>query len=66
MVPVLVEELERLPEKYRAPLILCYLQGRKNEEAARELGCPAGTLFTRLAKGRELLRESLARRGSLV
>jgi multidrug efflux pump subunit AcrA (membrane-fusion protein) len=45
------------------PLILCYLEGKTNEQAAFELGCPTGTVFSRLAKGRELLRTRLVRRG---
>jgi RNA polymerase sigma factor (sigma-70 family) len=61
--PVLDEELERLPEKYRSPLILCHLQGKTHEQAARELGCPSGTMSRRLDKGRELLRKRLEVRG---
>jgi RNA polymerase sigma factor (sigma-70 family) len=60
---VLDEEVNRLPERYRAAVVLCYLEGRTNEEAARELGRPAGTVASRLARARELLRGRLVRRG---
>jgi RNA polymerase sigma factor (sigma-70 family) len=61
--PMLDEEINRLPEKYRAAVVSCYLQGRTCAEAAREIGCPRGTLVTRLARARERLRTRLARRG---
>jgi RNA polymerase sigma factor (sigma-70 family) len=57
------EEVQRLPEKYREPILLCYLQGETNEEAARRLRCPTGTVKIRLLRARELLRKRLERRG---
>lgn len=63
MRSILDEEIQRLPEKYRLPIILCYLEGQTNDEAARQLNCPRGTIATRLARAREQLRSRLVRRG---
>jgi RNA polymerase sigma-70 factor (ECF subfamily) len=60
---VLDEELDRLAPKYRAPLVLFYLEGKSTEEVAQQLGCPKGTVLSRLARGRDRLRGRLVRRG---
>jgi len=60
---LLAEELHRLPDKLRTPIVLCDLEGKTQEEAARQIGCPKGTILSRLSRGRERLRDQLARRG---
>ena len=57
------EELGRLPDRYRVPLLLCCLAGRPRDEAAARLGWTLGTLKMQLERGRQLLRTRLARRG---
>jgi RNA polymerase sigma factor (sigma-70 family) len=63
MARVLGEELERLPEKYRVPLVLCYFDGRTHAEAARAIGLPRGSMAKRIDQGLERLRERLLDRG---
>ncbi len=60
---VLHEELRRLPERYRAPLLLCYLEGATQDAAAAQLNLAKSTLRERLERGRALLRTRLMRRG---
>jgi RNA polymerase sigma factor (sigma-70 family) len=60
---VLDEELGGLAPRYRVPLVLFYLEGKTSEEVARQLGCPKGTVLSRLARGRDRLRDRLVRRG---
>jgi RNA polymerase sigma factor (sigma-70 family) len=61
--PILDEEINRLPERYRRPVVLCHLQGHTLAEAARQLGCPRGTVAVRLVRARQRLRARLTRRG---
>src|SRR5262249_44725900 len=60
---LLEEEISRLPEKYRIPLIQCQLMGRHQDEVARELGCSERTLRLRLEQGKRLLCQRLTARG---
>jgi RNA polymerase sigma factor (sigma-70 family) len=57
------QELAGLPDKFRAPLVLCCLEGLARDEAARQLGCTASVVKSRLEQARELLRRRLGRRG---
>jgi len=61
--PVIDEELARLPEKLRAPVVLCDLEGRPQRDVARHLGLPPATLATRLASARRTLAARLTKRG---
>jgi RNA polymerase sigma factor (sigma-70 family) len=64
--PLLHEELASLPGKYREPIVLCHLEGKSHEEAARLLSWPVGTLSGRLSRGRQILKARLERRGVAV
>jgi RNA polymerase sigma factor (sigma-70 family) len=64
--PILDEEMSRLPDNYRAVLVLCELEGKTAKEAARQLGVPEGTVASRLARGRALLAKRLTRYGLAV
>ena len=59
--PELHEAIARLPERYREPVVLCYLEGFTTEEASLRLGCPQGTILSRLSRARERLRGQLER-----
>lgn len=63
LAAVLHDELARLPESFRAPLVLCDLEGLTVEQAAARLGHPAGTIKSRRARARDRLRDRLVRRG---
>src|SRR5262249_41373107 len=63
---ILDKELARLPDKFRVPLVLCYLEGLTRDEAAKQLGVPPSTLKGRLEQARERLRARLASPGLAV
>jgi RNA polymerase sigma factor (sigma-70 family) len=63
LVSFIDHELNRLPPVYQVPIVLCDLEGKTRKEAARQIGCPEGTLSSRLARGRQLLARRLSRSG---
>jgi RNA polymerase sigma factor (sigma-70 family) len=63
---LLLEELNRLPDRYRLPLVLCYLEGKTNQQVADDLGCSLGAVWSNLSRGRSLLRARLQRHGPLL
>jgi RNA polymerase sigma factor (sigma-70 family) len=63
LLAALDEELDRLPPRYREPLVLCYLEGLTRDEAAARLGVPVGTVKIQLERGRKRLRDALTVRG---
>jgi RNA polymerase sigma-70 factor (ECF subfamily) len=63
LVSILDGLIHRLPHRYRRPFVLCYLEGKTNKEAAEILGCPQGTIFSRLAWARGQLQKQLRRHG---
>lgn len=65
-VPILHQEIDRLPEKYRSAIVLCELEEKTHEQAAQELGLPAGTVSTRVSRGRSLLKGRLQRKGVML
>ncbi len=64
--PLLDQELSLLPDKYRVVIVLCDLEGKTRQKVARQLGCPEGTVASRLARARALLAKRLARHGLAV
>ncbi len=63
LAPILHQEVDRLPDRYRSAVVLCYLEGLTHEQAAERLRCPVGTVRSRLATGRDRLRRRLILRG---
>src|SRR5262249_8903684 len=63
LLAALDEEMQRLPQRYRQLLVMCYLQGKTHDQAARELGWPRGSMSRHLNRALELMRERLRHRG---
>jgi RNA polymerase sigma factor (sigma-70 family) len=66
LLAALDEELDKLPPRYREPLVLCYLEGLTRDEAAARLGVPAVTLKSQLDRGRKRLADALTKRGCVL
>jgi RNA polymerase sigma factor (sigma-70 family) len=66
LLPLLDQELHLLPQRFRVLIVLCDLEGKTRKEAARQLGCPEGTVASRLARARALLARRFARHGLAV
>src|SRR5262245_34744903 len=66
LLPLLDQELSRLPEQFRVLVVQCDLEGKTRKEAARQLGCPEGTVASRLARARDMLAKRMARHGLAV
>ncbi len=64
LLAALDREVARLPEKYRLPVVLCELEGRSRKEAARQIGCPEGTLSSRLGRARKMLARRMVVHGA--
>ncbi len=60
----LLAEVDQLPERFRAPVVLHYFEGLSTEATAQRLGCARGTVLSRLARARDRIRRSLERRGA--
>ena len=66
LLAIVDEEVARLPERFRLPVVLCYLGGYSTEDAARQIGCPRGTVLSRLTEARSRLAARLTKRGVIV